>query len=653
MKRLAQKLIALGEIVQSLLPFIFAGDAIELFAIFRYFDAGTPLAYRILQFGFYIGVCALTFVAGVLLWRARPLGLRLSALAQAIQIPLITTTAFRYAVKLGFGIWFFCNFDTGFLGFKATLIGDTELALVFAGHPVAPVVGINVLAVCILVWSLRALRRERPDYVEQPTASPLRRVLRFALKSLLVLFTVVLVPLLCLWIYNRFDEAPTESAQHWFAPVPHTVPDAENAWLYMLGFHAAENDDPIALGRRRLDAYEARVTQRGNLPPSAEEQALKPDPLAFQETNAQGKKVDFCDPDEHDCLVWAGLAADQLTELERANILLLRRYETLLGMGRIDDLSTPWSDEPLPDVSTEAVLYRALILRDLTNPATRTDAMQRLARVVTFWRRMEEPAPSLIMKMIAERTHERYLRILDAMINGSDEKGRNAMRDVIDLVLHEPTAAQREWEPVLHREALQFGATLDQTIFAGPIDTLRYCKSDCLKEWLIAQFFAPQATRNLYARLWDAVLEVHDGDPRTVSEASARVSQIWESAMPLTSSAKETMRRMAYNATGKILALIALPAYADYLDIEHDTEALRRMLLLKVAALKAHISVQKMPEFLAQQKDALYDPYTGNAFAWDSTSSEIRFVPRSKKWKKDSFAVIYSPATVGGHAHAR
>jgi hypothetical protein len=116
----------------------------------------------------------------------------------------------------------------------------------------------------------------------------------------------------------------------------------------------------------------------------------------------------------------------------------------------------------------------------------------------------------------------------------------------------------------------------DKTIFPGPIDALRYCQSGCLKGWLIAQFYAPQGTRNLYARLWDAMLEVHNGDPRDKAEASARVSQTFDSAMPLAGGAKETMRRMSYNATGKILVLIALPAYAEYLDIQHDRSALIR-----------------------------------------------------------------------------
>ncbi|MEO8673282.1 MAG: hypothetical protein ABI411_18355, partial [Tahibacter sp.] len=564
-----------------------------------------------------------------------------------------TSTALTYAVKLGFGVWISCNFSTGFLLFNASLIGDTEMGLVFGGEPVAPVVGLNVLAVGILFWLFGAMRRARPGYVEKPKTALSGRAFRFAWKSLLVLLVIVLVPLLGLWIFNRIDESSTRSAERWFAPTPHTLPDAENAWLYMLGFGAAENEDPIAFGRRRLDAYEARITQHGPHPASAEEEALKADPLAFQSKDAKGNTVEFCDPDTTDCLSWAKTEVTALGDLERANALLLARYDTLLGMIRVDDLATPSLDDTFPDTNKEANLYRSLILRDLSNPATRANALQRMARVIAFWRHMEEPAQGLIMKAIADRTQERYLRILDALIHQSGESGLNALHEVIDVALRAPTPAQREWEPVLHREALQFGLTLDRSVFTNPIDAARYCEKDCLKQWLIAQFYTRQATRNLYARLWDAVLVVHNGEPKDMSAANARVSEIVESAMPLTASAKQTLRRMAYNATGEILTVIALPAYAEYINNQHDTEALRRMLLLKIAALKEHVSAQKMPEFLAQRGDTLSNPYTGEPFEWDTAKHEIHFDAKSKKWKVINFGVSYVAESGGAVVRVR
>src|SRR5690349_24731 len=126
MRSWLQKLVALGEILQPLLPFRFACEAIQAFASLRQFDADTPLSYRVLQFGFYVAVCALTFVAGVQLWRSKASGFKLSILAQALQIPVVNSAAFSYAIKFACGVWIFCNLDTGLVGFHASLVDDTE-----------------------------------------------------------------------------------------------------------------------------------------------------------------------------------------------------------------------------------------------------------------------------------------------------------------------------------------------------------------------------------------------------------------------------------------------------------------------------------------------------------------------------------------------
>jgi hypothetical protein len=112
---------------------------------------------------------------------------------------------------------------------------------------------------------------------------------------------------------------------------------------------------------------------------------------------------------------------------------------------------------------------------------------------------------------------------------------------------------------------------------------------------------------------------------------------------------------MAYNLSGRVVTISAMPDYSDYLYMQHDTEALRRMLLLKISALKERTPVQNMPEFLAQRRDTLCDPYTGEAFTWDAAAHQIRFVPKSKRWKKDFFAVTYAHeiAAVSARAHGR
>jgi hypothetical protein len=173
---------------------------------------------------------------------------------------------------------------------------------------------------------------------------------------------------------------------------------------------------------------------------------------------------------------------------------------------------------------------------------------------------------------------------------------------------------------------------------------MRYCESSCFKNWVVAQFLVPQATRNFFAQLWDARLAMYDGDAHDLSAAGARVTHVTDAVLPLADGAKDPLRRIAYNGTGKILVGISVPSFEEYVEVQHDTEALRRMLLLKLAAMQEHVPPQKMAEFLLQHKEALGNPYSGEAFAWDESAREIQFAPRSKKWNKATFAVKYAPA---------
>jgi len=161
---------------------------------------------------------------------------------------------------------------------------------------------------------------------------------------------------------------------------------------------------------------------------------------------------------------------------------------------------------------------------------------------------------------------------------------------------------------------------------------------------VIAQLYAPQATRNLAGQFWDAELALFDGDPREMAALGGPVEYIIDSNMPLNATGTEMMRRMSYNVAGKMLVVVATPSYNDYLTFQHDSEALRRMLLLKIEALKERVEPQKMPAFFVRQRGALGDPYTGEPFAWDEASKEIRFVPKSKKWSKNVLATVYAPS---------
>ncbi len=73
---------------------------------------------------------------------------------------------------------------------------------------------------------------------------------------------------------------------------------------------------------------------------------------------------------------------------------------------------------------------------------------------------------------------------------------------------------------------------------------------------------------------------------------------------------------LGYNAAGRRLAFEGLSPLPTWRKRQNDSETLRRMLLIKIAALRAHVSAREMPEFLAAQPDALRHPYPGKSIVW-------------------------------------
>jgi hypothetical protein len=475
------------------------------------------------------------------------------------------------------------------------------------------------------------------------------RFLRGLIKTLVVLLLVVLIPILVWWIPNRIDEKPTLMAQQWLQLPKHTVPDADNAWLYMQGLGAAENDDPVALGRRRVDAYEAREKLVQRPPMSAEQAALDKDALPFQFNVEDKAKTGLdCAVTDRDCIAWALRQSAELAKLEQTNSVRLQRLEKLIGMTGFEEVSTPSSEQPIPAIVPDGQLFRDLILRDLSDVTRRGDALSRLMRAIAFYRLVDEQAQSLEMKGAAERWLTTYASLLDSARDhfraGSLDP---AFDDAMASVLQAPTVAQRDFELPLRRRAIGLMHELSKTIL-GPIDTLRYCKSTpkntCLTQWLMAQAYEPQATANLLTRFLDVEWDMYKADPRDLPDVQKRFGTLWEENSTLSDSMKQNLHAMAYNFTGKVLVLIAWPGMSEIF-LRHDREARRRMFLIKTAALKQGVLAQDMPAFLATQPDALRNPYTGEPFAWNAAFSEMHFEPKSKSWQREDLAVPY-PAPV-------
>jgi hypothetical protein len=101
----------------------------------------------------------LALVAGVLLWASRPAGVGLSLVVQALQLPLITSSALKYKLMFGVGAWV-CVEPGEELSIRVPInFGAAEAIAINPGLPL--LVGINLVALSFFAVLLHALFRER------------------------------------------------------------------------------------------------------------------------------------------------------------------------------------------------------------------------------------------------------------------------------------------------------------------------------------------------------------------------------------------------------------------------------------------------------------------------------------------------------------
>lgn len=106
-----------------------------------------------------VALLVLSVVAGLLLWRMHGLGLPLSALVQALQVPYFFLPPWAYHMDLGLYYLVMVDLPSLFVSIVVR-IGGLESVL-GSGDSTRTIIGINLFALGMLVSLLRAMARER------------------------------------------------------------------------------------------------------------------------------------------------------------------------------------------------------------------------------------------------------------------------------------------------------------------------------------------------------------------------------------------------------------------------------------------------------------------------------------------------------------
>jgi len=154
MDKYVLKLIAFCQIVGAIVGGVYVYESVR----FAEVEPGGELFFLALVS--VLGVATLlALVAGVLLWADTTAGTKLSLVVQALQLPLITSSAFKYKLMFGLGVWICFEGGEDFTIRVQINIGASEAIAVNPDQPL--LIGVNVVALFFFGVLLRTWLRER------------------------------------------------------------------------------------------------------------------------------------------------------------------------------------------------------------------------------------------------------------------------------------------------------------------------------------------------------------------------------------------------------------------------------------------------------------------------------------------------------------
>ena len=437
--------------------------------------------------------------------------------------------------------------------------------------------------------------------------------------------TLAVVAYLALLVINWRDVPPSESARRLEALYRNrpAASDADNGYVYVMGFSVAADADPQAAGIRRVE-WIRKITPQSRYS-SADDPA--PGDSSYRSSRLPSAKqiVDVCQAGSGKCALALEGGEDTLREWIGDEKWLLDRYRTLLH--RPGWLETVPLDirAPLPAYATVLDGQRLLLAQAYVFAKEKNAAGVRelLGDDVRFWRHVLASSDILITKMIAVAALHRHfsvgnlvLRRLPAQteLQGMPPEWTTPMTDDERSLLRTFTG---EWMfgDSLMRDALRSGswhALLDFNTEERFIDKL--------SGRLLVPFFQPQETSNrratMFIRATEAMSVPFEKLPAGLAQAGTIFKQPGAGNRPFT---------RLYNPVGDLLFNAAAEeGFSPYGARVADVEGSRRAAVLSASLRNRKVDVQKISAELAASE--IRAPYDGKPFEWDVGEQAIVFV---------------------------
>ena len=430
---------------------------------------------------------------------------------------------------------------------------------------------------------------------------------------------------LCILLYlmalaiNWRDAEPSAAAirmEKSYRNLP-AVADEDNASVYAMGFAVAPDEDPMAMGRKRL-AWLRRGEKSDTLI-----LALDPgrSPFDYRATRHAAVQAyfDSCGPRDPACGRAFEVARLTFDAWRDSEAWLLERYRNFLKLPAWRDFISRHFYAPLPSYSPLTDGQKVLLLHARIRAANgdATGARVLLAEDLRFWRRTLESTDNLVSKMIATAAILRHFK-LGAEIVGALPPGlaREALPAEWQVALTAPELSisrcmTGEWI-VMSEFMRSLDSDLVESLPSDDSITARVIAS------LSRPFFQPQDTINRYAEQYALAAQMIDAVPLTGYEAAtSRMTELNARARR-----EAWPPRSLYNITGQFLISFG-PDFGAYARRVSDLEGVRQAALAAMSLHEQSVTPEDLPAALA--RSAFRNPYNGRPFDWEAADGAIVF----------------------------
>jgi hypothetical protein len=434
--------------------------------------------------------------------------------------------------------------------------------------------------------------------------------------ALLLYLAVVLVN----WNDRKPSQLAEQLAREYQSRPP--IADAENGYVYAMGFAAAPEQDPLQMGVARvawmkgigeLNARTNRLDADLSADPLHDRYQATRDPLVERFRAA-------CQPGGSGCLeAFAG--GDEIYDRWTADDsqLLLRYSELMTRRAWVElvpiDPAAPFpSYAPIMDGQRLLMLHaRRLAMRGDYDAARRV-----LESDLQFWRLVFESADTLITKMIATVALVRHFEHGNLILRGLDP---HAAARVMPAQWRTPiSASERSMRRCMVGEWI-FTTGLAKSlipIFRAEVAVAEDRPARKVVAFLGAPLYQPQDSINRYAEYYSRVGELLDAPLDQYEEAGEATREL------AGSTAKRAWPpRSLYNLLGSWIRSRGISDVSNYGARVADVEGVRRAALAAVTLRAAQAETADVADALKASE--WRSPYDGRPFEWSTTDSAIRF----------------------------